>query len=279
MDLSVLGRQWRQDVLSPWRWHRAPNQAGAVSGVSDGFVVYCAEALATRAYMKPARKVTDVCMLTAAREKIASDLAHDLGVRVPPAILTVRPDVDPASDDEPNTVVTAVMTPEQQSWGFADPTKGYLQPKDDRSVRAAVPQASARALVFDTWIDQLDHGDQRPDDRHNIIVGRPAGGDQKVLIFLDYSFSLGIKGDWRNLGYQTVAEVPFPSYMLKHLDRDELSCMMTEVEAYPDTAIDAIVQRIPDSHLPPSERDLIAEGLCARRSLIRPALERRLNGA
>lgn len=232
-----------------------------------------------RAYMKPARRVHDVSMLTAAREKIASDLAYDLGIRVPAALLAVRPDAELEEDGEPNTVVTAVMTPLQQSWGFADPIKGYLRPKDDRLVRDAVPTAAAHALAFDTWIGQLDHGDDKPDDRHNIIVGSSADGEQKQLIFLDYSFSLGIQAEWRGLGYLTVSDVPFPKFMMKYLDRGELSAMIREIEAYPDASIHAIVQRIPDSHLPAPERHLIAEGLCARRSLIRPALERRLNGA
>ncbi len=87
---TEIATRWRDAVMSPHaEWKTSPNKAGYVEGMSKGFMVSCCE-LDRRAYLKPIEPMGDV----AAREKIASDLAFELGVAVPPVVLARRSDLE-----------------------------------------------------------------------------------------------------------------------------------------------------------------------------------------
>ncbi len=106
---AEIASSWRAIVTSPWPWHRAPHQAGAmlgpvVEGEAGGFYV-TSDAVPRRAYLKPLKKDPGPFRSRAAREKIVSDLAHDLGVAVPPVILYERPD----GGDERDCCVSLVV--------------------------------------------------------------------------------------------------------------------------------------------------------------------------
>jgi hypothetical protein len=218
--------------------------------------------------MKPIHSHEDeqvVCR--AAREKIAADLAHDLGVPVPPVQLTTRSDgrnVKPVA-------VSLVMYPRQWAW-----EQVKTQPVGETVHGAALVAILAQAtpmLAFDTWLAQTDHGDHP----HNIVWGYdPASMANAGLIFLDYSFSMGYSGGWKDGHWRTVEMAPFPALLLQHLDRSALRDTIQKIEAYPAEVIREVVGRLPDSHMPPPQRDLLQEALIGRKSLLKDCLQRLL---
>jgi len=87
---EIAGR-WRATAIAPWAWTPARNASGTldvvVEGEAGGLMVTCPELGGRRAYMKPLKKGSRAGFERAAREKIASDLAFDLKVPVPPVVL------------------------------------------------------------------------------------------------------------------------------------------------------------------------------------------------
>src|SRR5689334_18910254 len=86
---------WRQHAVSPWSWRRCTNQAGVLvhptkPGEAGGFMVVSEDLGGCRSYLKPLKRPDHAGQVRAAREKIVSDLAHDLGVSVPPVLLYDR---------------------------------------------------------------------------------------------------------------------------------------------------------------------------------------------
>src|SRR5262249_48007141 len=147
----------------------------------------------------------------AAREKIASDLAHDLGFVVPPVILANRakpPDVRfqnrlgqlAVVPGEEHVCVSLVMFQRQFSWeelhrkldGSTPSIKAPAVRALIESARTTLPAAASHALAFDTWVGQMDH---HPQNNHNIIFGYELSsrGDvtTSAYVFLDYALSFG----------------------------------------------------------------------------------------
>jgi hypothetical protein len=263
-----IAADWRSDAWRAYAWKRAPNQAGTVEqlieGESGGLYVHCDELPGRRAYMKPRRKTNTV--RRAAREKIASDLAYDLQVNVPPALLADRQ--EPGSE-EAHVAISLVMFPRQDSWEIVRRAldRGSSSAPLYRSKMGA---ASSRAWAFDTWLGQGDHHDGSPD---NIVFGYdPADIDGTGrFIFLDYAFSMGHLGSWDAEKMLVCAPARIPALMQAAIDRNELSQTIEEVEAVTDDSIKEIVTRIPASHLDSQDKERIATVLSKRRSLVRSA--------
>lgn len=270
-----VAREWREAILLQGPYSACANQAGALGdvrqGEAGGMFVEC-HSIGRRAYLKPRRRDPDPANARAAREKIASDLAHDLGVNVPPALLTTRANPE---GEEPFVCLTLVMHPRQWSW---EQVRFNLSgPQNDATalLLAALPRAAARALVLDTWVGQTDHNDHP----HNIVFGYdPVAPEQGEYVFLDYAFSLGIFGTWAAGRHLAFDAAPFPPRMLQALDTGEVSATLSALEGLNRTAIEEVVNRVPDTHLVPEQRSLIATCLCERQPLVRAALAPYLPG-
>ena len=256
IDIKAIRGLWRETAESPFTWRKCANQAGAVVGESGGFYVET-DGFPRRAYMKPAREMPDDLQhCRAAREKIASDLAHDLGLPVPPACLSkyeLRP-----------VVVSLVMYPRQWPWKIVNEN----QPKPG-PLAAALAKAFAECsamYVFDTWVDQDDHGDHP----HNIIWGYdPFHISDSEIIFLDYANSLGYNGNWFNDGWSAMEKAAFPTKICDNLNADRLSKCIEDIENIPEKQIHEIISRIPNSYLPVEQKSTIFEGLTGRRKQLR----------
>lgn len=264
---AEIAAEWRKDAISPLTWTPCNNQAGAAQGEAGGHFVE-ASGFARRAYMKPVYDHEDdqiVCR--AAREKIAADIAYDLGLPVPPAQLTKWVE---GKSSKP-VAVSLVMYPRQFAW-----LQVRGQPVPESVYGAALATVLAKGtpmLAFDTWLGQQDHGDHP----HNIVWGyEPANMANSGLIFLDYSFSMGYNGSWRDGGWNPVTLVPFPPLLLQYLDKQSLRATVEKIEAYSDAEISAVIQRVPNSHMPPAQRDLLQAGLIGRKTLLRACLQKLL---
>ena len=263
-DNRRIAAEWRAQVEFLGKIRKASNQAGSLGHPESAGYFITADALnGRRAYMKPTKKHS---FRRAAREKIAADLAHDLGVNVPPVLLALN---DAGAKLERFVSISLVLYPHQFSWGEMK----VLLSKDTDVSRAVAPllqKSCARALAFDTWLDQTDHNDHDA----NVQFGYEAGQYGKGrFIFLDYAFSMGVSGQWENRGYETCSMSPFSDLMCGNLDRGELAATVRQIEAFPEDHIRSVIDRIPWQYLRDGEeKQLIAEGLVARRRLVRAAL-------
>lgn len=270
---AEIADDWRGAAWLPYTWRRASNQAGAidrfVDGEGGGLKVHSDNLPGRVCYLKPRWKSGTV--QRAAREKIASDLAYDLELSIPPVILADRGD---AGAEERHVAVSLVMFPRQDSWEV-------VRRQIERGAESApiylrsLPEASARAWAFDTWLGQADHTDANP---HNIIFGYdPEDLDGTgCFIFLDYAFSMGHLDSWKGERMDHCSPAPLPELMKQKVDKVALSEAIAGIEAFDELSIRAIVERIPVSHLGDEQKSLIVEGLRRRRRLVRQAFQKEL---
>jgi hypothetical protein len=264
----AIGLEWRRSVVSPLDWRWCENQAGALEGEALGFMA-SAEGFDRRVYLKPGTASAPDLALIAAREKIVSDLAHDLSLPVPPAQLAIRRD---AADGCPkHVVVSLVMYPVQWPWEQVR----YLQVDDSPQglALAKVLGDCAGMLAFDTWVDQEDHADHPSNVVWGYDTARPGVSE---LIFLDYARALGFNGKWEAEGWKTVAAAPFPRLLKDTLVPAALQAVVDKIEKFPDDRIIEIVSRIPDVFMHPKQRELVAGALVYRKGLVRSAIGRHL---
>lgn len=262
MTNQEISNLWRASCVSQTEWRRSQNQAGAVEGEATGEYVH-AEDFPRRAYRKPITdKKDDFIYCRAAREKIAADLAHDLGFPVPPALLT-RHENRPA-------VVSLVMYPTQWPW---EQIRSLKLDEETPSAAAMLKELSRASplLAFDTWLGQVDHGDHNP---HNIIWGyNPRRLSESALIFLDYAYSMGFDAtSWADRKWETMKVAAFPPLILGHLDGDLLEDAISRIELLTEEAIRDIVSRIEDFWMPPDQREMVQEALIYRRKHLRTCL-------
>lgn len=259
-----VARAWRAEVVSSADWVPAANQAGANHGECGGLFVTTA-GFDRRAYLKPAK--AERWPAPAAKEKIASDLAFELGLPVPPAVLYSRPGGDGAYPSE--VVLSLVMYARQWPWETI-----RNQPQSESPLWAALTKVfgvCSGMLAFDTWVGQADHGDHP----HNIIWGYdPPDYSTSRVLFLDFVRSMGWAGDWNNGGWKNLSKIPYPLLLQQHVDKNLLSETAEAIRVLPEATIKEIVYRIPETHLTTQQKDLIFEGLVGRQSLLADAIQK-----
>lgn len=262
-----IAAEWRAQVELPGRWTRSSSQAGLLSvdrdGEAGGFFVELDAVGRRRAYLKPLKRHG---WKRAAREKIAADLAFELGVRVPPVLLTEN---GATADAERFACVSLLLYPHQFSWVQLKEFLADGESAIAAEVATLIPQPAARAFAFDTWLDQTDHGDHPS----NIVFGYEDRDYQRgQFIFLDFAFSMGVSGSWANGGFVRCVPAPFPPRMRAVLAPAELAAAVTAIEAIPDEVVTHIVSRIPWQWLADAEKHVILAGLLARRRMVRATL-------
>lgn len=273
--VQAIAQEWRENcVLSGCEWSQARNQIGSArKGESGGMPVTSNRYSGRRAHMKPwSSNRSRGCR--APREKIASDLAYDLGVPVPPVVLSKRPRA--AHDGEMFTCVSLYVYAAGFPWEVVRDNLAAGKAEVSTWVVPHLPSAAAVGLAFDTWLDQRDHGDTTS----NILFGYDqADYSQAGFVFIDYAFSMGMTGQepaWVDGGHLLCRHVPFPSMMLERMDRGALEDAIKRIETYPDNCLEEIVSRIPGDYFQPQERESILAGLRDRKLHLRSFVSSRL---
>ena len=257
---------WRTAVVLDIALSEAEVQ-DAGEGVCGGRFVESAAFPGRQAYCKP---WTIVGHHAAAREKIAGDLACDLSVNVPPVAL-----VRWAGTGRPEQVCLSLrMFPAQRPWAQAKYTLSGVAPsavgQGKRLMDQAVARAAARAFVFDTWVEQLDH--EGPVGPSNILFGTEHDFSAGDFVFIDYEKSLFVGEKVK----EPTKPAPFPFELRYRMDRAEASQAVSDIEALPDDVIIEIVRRIPADFLPVDEAQRIQGRLIERKPELRTALARHL---
>lgn len=256
---------WRQSVLLPDVELSLAAVQDAGDGVCGGKFVESAAFPGRQAYCKP---WTPVGHYPAAREKIASDLAYDLGVNVPPTILARWR----VPDRPPEVCLSLRMFPAQRPWSQAKYTLTGIAPsslgQSKRLMDLTVGRAAARAFVFDTWVDQLDH--DGPVGGSNILFGTEHDFSAGDFVFIDYEKSLFVGEDQ----VRPMQPAKFPFDLRYRRDRAEVRSALSDVEGYSADRVAEIVGRIPADFLPVEEGARILRRLVDRRLEIRATLSK-----
>ena len=201
---------------------------------------------------KPGKPKTDgVCR--AAHEKIAADLAHTLGLPVPPVVLWDR-----GNEHEANRYlsISAWAFPQAVKWDTAQ-KMGFLTAD---LIASAGPAVSAM-LVFHTWISDTD----RKSDHTQINVDSPE--DELGTAFIDHAFSMSYV--WKAADHPAGA---CPRYM----PAPELPEIMTQtadrIAALAVEEVTRLVNRLPLAYLPQPQRGHILSNLVSRKARLRDIL-------
>lgn len=264
---AEIARQWRALAISHERWERSENQAGAFTGEANGYMVRLPSLdRDRRAYLKP---VTPHEIRRAAREKIASDLAHDLGLPVPPVLLVNRK--AETEGEETAACVSLVLYPSQHSWSYAKFAMQQLRkhlPLDEMFSRAS------RMLPFDAWLGELEH----KHSQHNIVAGYESDARSASFVFLDYSFAFGFRSCWEGSGWTKMDPQGLPSQMQQRIDAQAVQESLDLILRLSEDSIRGIIERIPDSHLAKEKGQRILHALLGRRELLAGSVEKLLEG-
>jgi hypothetical protein len=235
-----------------------------VETMCGGRFVRCAAWPEDVAYMKPTRSGNDHAP---AREKLAADLAGAVGVPVPPALLYRR---GLERGTEPERVVLGLRVAElAQNLSFVrDVMEGsypraMLGPLLDLTA-AALRRDAPGGVVFDLWVDQLDHGEGIM-AANNIILGVDEQEKEARLWYLDYEKALFLdRCTGMHLGGPAQAPPP-PAWLLRRLDRDAAHEAVARIRSLPEASISALIHRIPSDYLPAEHKSVIEHELLSRR--------------
>lgn len=280
-ETPALPRMPNHEVASLFRSHAVLNCAPVTleARVSDcggqhGGYFACSPAFPGRVvHLKPRFKTT---YPVAAREKIASDLAHDLNVPVAPVVLSIIQEPPPLAPARCREVALSLrMFRQAEPWSLV---RGRITGRigargfgmGDRARRAAVIDA-ARAFVFDVWVGQYDHTNNHTS---NFIYGfDESTGPDGAFSFFDYEMALGAF-NWPPID----PPIRFPPELLALVSREEVTNTVDRITQFPANSIRTIVGRIPEQFLHREEGERIVSGLMERRPQLRAAVDSQLSG-
>ena len=251
MDMAVV-QNWRDVLVSADDWQptttrpaRARRLRWRLDAVRSNW--------GRVAWLKPA--ATGLGCSTAAKEKIAADLAHEIGIRLVPPVLLY-------GNSEQLGSLSLVCHPKSHS--FQD----LMVPVAGAAPGTLATSASFINLIsdgFDSGIVALD-ALVRNTDRINLgntMLG--TSGQEFEFLFIDFSHAMV----WAAANYDRFDKVLLPPPLLSMLNRKDAEAAAARIEQLPDDAIIEVVQRIPDDFANPAARRLLLDGLLVRkRSLL-----------
>jgi hypothetical protein len=224
----------------------------------------------------------------AAYEKIAADLAYDLGLPVPAARVWERPDAPDgychyavlSLGEFPHHYPTGLLrevgrpsvwaTP-RAAGGTAEEQTPHESGRISGPAMAAISFREACAagspmLAFDTWLGQQDRGDHP----HNVLYGYdPEAPSRGRLVFLDFGRSMNWSGAWEGGGWSQVQISKPPSLILNSLDRGLLLAAIQKMEDYPKQEIHDSCERLVGPYFTDDQAKVLVEGLVARKAKLR----------
>jgi hypothetical protein len=261
---ETLARDWRARIESEDEWAATSAPGPATGGESAGYLVSCGP---VNAYCKPSMTdASPVPVPRAAHEKIASDLAQDLELPVPPAVLLRWG--TPPHGNQSLVVCTLIPFHPAYKWDVARAVPGL-----EATLKFDARFAASAMIPFDTWLgntDRLNGG--------NLIVNQAtaAAGGKLQFAYLDFAYSMS--KEWRP-DFRIVTPVGVYPTEPAHIDVMTMEWVISAIENMPDETIRLVVTRVPEVFLPRPAAQLIIDGLIYRKSRIRDALKPIMLGA
>src|SRR6266480_2193467 len=255
-DVEVIASSWRRNVITvdPWKPTGIP---GAAGGEAQGYYVTSGT---VNAYAKPSKLDP---LPKAAHEKIASDLAFDIGLPVPPATLLNWG--KPPVGDQPHVVLSLIPFLSVHKWGEikAVPSLEAQLKQEMRSVASAI-------VPFDTWLGNQD----RVNNDGNILVSKDKVDPATKLgvVYVDFSNSMLVR--WRSSDFETVDAIGIYPIDPKDVDISAMDVVTSKIETMQDEEIKAVVNGLPNEFIDDSDRRIVQDALLFRKSNIRAALKK-----
>jgi hypothetical protein len=232
-ETEALAARWAGAKLTHDRWHilgKAKDIKGAPGSESAPAIAQCGP---MQCVVKPGEKKSDN-KFRAALEKIASDLAFELGVAVQPVILWDRGKVD--ANQEQYVCLTAWAFEPPFTWDEAQGNLGA-----DECLKAA--SAISAIWPFETWIAAQDRGGK------HLLVSLPNAGDVPQTANIDYAFSM--LDVWRNDPAHPKIEKPGWRAPIPP-DQKAIMEVIDRIEGFSKTKIEEIVDSMPEEVVPVS---------------------------
>ena len=140
----------------------------------------------------------------AAREKIASDLAYDLGIPAAPVLLCDSGGRFGAQQEE--CCVSMVTHPKTPPWSavFSAP---FIASPAGQLLRASASRPMSQIAAFDLWIENPDR-----DNAANLVLGEdPSDAAATTFYAFDHDLAMGGSANsWKDDGWQDMAVGVFP---------------------------------------------------------------------
>ena len=196
----------------------------------------------SRAYCKPTK--IDRFRFRPAREKIAADLGADLQLPIPPVLLHIRQDVEPARCQQ-YVCLSKILYSTQMQIGAYRTREPSLTSNLADEVRAALEPAVG-IIAYDCWLANQDRGNPR-----NTLICQHEGDSNCYPLFLDFSFSLGYPdGEWLDNEWQAFSEYPtLPELRSMIGDGEGLMAVAERIASLDSDRIDDVVDRIADAEV------------------------------
>jgi hypothetical protein len=190
---------------------------------------------------------------TAATEKIVADLAHCLGLPIPPATLWDRG----SGASAPRLVAVS-------AWAFDNAlTWGQVEKDLTPTQRAALVPLASAMIPFERWIGAEDR-----QNAGNVLVGVVDGG-RVFGAWIDFAFALD--HGWKGNVVQACHVPPiFPP--IGPAQGDVVKAIADRIARMENSAIEGVVNRVPVDYLPRPVADNIIRNLLARRNQLRARL-------
>jgi hypothetical protein len=223
-------------------WKRTDEwRPASPGGGSQGFSVKC-PATGEFGHCKP---------ISYAQEVLASALANQVGVPVPPTRLG-------NCEDKTVAVSTAFGA---QSIDVRALKVTSPQDYSSDAFKAAV-RAAAGLMAFHAWVGVGDHKDE------HVVVRSPAP-DKYEVASIDFADAFSFDGAGGNVG------ISGPEVLLAADHRDPALLLQTidRIAALPEARIQELVSALPDDVLAPADKTRIAQGLIARKTRIKAAFQ------
>ena len=250
MDDNIR-RHWRELVQSDATWVPDPIPGWPIRGVTQGIWV-TSDQSGIRGFLKPTVQATNHC---AAYEKIAADIAHEIGVNVPPVVLYEREDRSTSFE----RFVAISLVPSGHCWGFREPP----DPISDllRASLDAALQDACGGIALDAWL-----GNRNRSNPDNLLF---AMEEKRPLFYIDFSNSMDAADAWSRGEFDRFQPLRVPYLLFDALRIEAADVVATRIQNLPDALISAVVRRIPDNFMPKSVRRRTVEWLLWRKDRLR----------
>ena len=198
----------------------------------------------------------------AAHEKIAADLAFELGLPLPPVLLHRWPDAPPQGDQR-FVAISLLPFLNTHKWQLIEAV-----PELAAQMKLELKPVASALVPFDTW---LDNGDRA--NGGNLIVSKARGDLSKPLrvAYIDYSNSMIC--EWRNRAHTDIPLRQIYPTSQEDADVAAMETMLKQIEDADPAMIKVVVTRIPDDFATKPMRDQILDGLLHRQSRVRAVLK------
>jgi hypothetical protein len=260
--VEAIAAAWRTEALTSLMWSQSGNP-GEAGGQAQGFFVRCGE---VTGFAKPSKQSNEPADAPprAAHEKIASDLAFDLQLPIPPAILWRRQVA--SSDQETLCAISLVPFQPAHKWQHVEAT-----PLARDRIAGMMSSSASSMSVFDTWVDNRDRA-----NGGNLLVTEDLTTGSVHWAYIDYAYSLTYS--WGKGTVPTVAGCCERYPVQTAVDHDAINRTVQAIEMLQEDTIRSIVNRLTPDFFDAAPGSVITDGLLRRRAGLRNALRQVYGG-